>query len=74
MHTPDDYALGLQQIVNGLKARYTLGFELDDKDLDDNRVHPLEVQVQHHEGKEPKTAAVVLARRGYYLPKASAKQ
>ena len=74
VHTPDDYALGLQQIVNGLKARYTLGFELDDKDLDDNRVHPLEVQVQHHEGKEAKTTAVVLARRGYYLPKASAKQ
>ena len=66
---PDDYGKGLERIVGNLAARYSLGFELNESEPDDGKVHRLEVRAKAPDKNGKKQTLEVLARRGYYLPK-----
>lgn len=66
---PQDYAKGLEKIIEGFSHRYTLGFELDPNEPDDGRVHRLEVKVKAADKSGKPRKLEVVARRGYFLPK-----
>lgn len=63
---PEEFAATVDRIISGLVARYSLGFTLDERERNDDRVHRLEVKVKPR-GTNRKLA--VSARRGY-VPRA----
>ncbi len=67
----DDLATGLEKVITDLASRYSLGFSLDDSELDDGRMHQLEVKVEAHDVRGKKRSLKLRARRGYYMPKVS---
>ncbi len=66
---PQDYGAGLERIIGGLAARYSLGFSLDEQEQDDGRVRPLEVRVRVRNERGRERNLTVIARRNYYLPR-----
>ncbi|HLL17063.1 MAG TPA: VWA domain-containing protein [Pyrinomonadaceae bacterium] len=64
---PADYANGLGRIVGNLNSRYSLGFTLAETEIDDGRMHPLEVRVRARDAKGKERKLEVKARRGYYM-------
>lgn len=65
---PGDLASGLEGFISSLMARYNLGFNLEDHERDDGRMHALEVRVRaSHPGRRQRKL-LVKARRGYYMP------
>ena len=73
VRSPEEYAAGLERIVGDLAARYTLGFTLGEDEADDGRMHRLEVKVNARDARGKARKLIVYARRGYYVPKATAK-
>ena len=69
INTPEEYAKGLEDIVGNLTARYSLAFTLGEGELDDGRLHKLEVRVAARDSSGKKRKLQVRARRGYYVPK-----
>jgi len=67
---PDDLATGLEGFVTDLMARYNLGFSLDDREPDDNRLHKLVVRTKAVDSRGKRRNLLVRSRRGYYMPKA----
>ncbi|MCA1566520.1 MAG: VWA domain-containing protein [Acidobacteria bacterium] len=65
---PADYARGLSQIVGNLNSRYSLGFTLDETEVDDGQMHALEVRARARDAKGKERKLEVKARRGYYMP------
>jgi VWFA-related protein len=65
---PADYARGLSQIVGNLNSRYSLGFTLDETEIDDGQMHALEVRARARDAKGKERKLEVKARRGYYMP------
>ncbi|HEX8161995.1 MAG TPA: hypothetical protein VF538_08995 [Pyrinomonadaceae bacterium] len=74
VHSPADYAKGLNQIIGNLNARYSLGFALSDAERDDGVLHPLEVRVRAKDAKGKDRKLEVKARRGYFMPTAPKQQ
>lgn len=68
VHSPNDYAKGLSQIIGNLNARYSLGFALADAERDDGVLHPLEVKVRAKDARGKDRKLEVKARRGYFMP------
>jgi VWFA-related protein len=68
VHKPDEYGAGLEKVLGNLTARYSLGFELDEREPDDGRMHKLEVRVKARNSSGKERRLEVFARRGYYLP------
>jgi VWFA-related protein len=64
---PADYARGLGQIIGNLNSRYSLGFTLAETEIDDGRMHALEVRVRARDAKGKERKLEVKARRGYYM-------
>jgi len=71
---PKNYAAALEDIINRLSARYSLGFALGEQERDDGRMHNLEVRVKARDEKNKQRQLVVSARRGYYLKDNSTEQ
>jgi len=71
---PKNYAAALEEIINRLSARYSLGFALGEQERDDGRIHNLEVRVKARDGQNKQRQLVVSARRGYYLKNDSTEQ
>ncbi len=71
---PKNYAAALDDIINRLSARYSLGFALGEQERDDGRMHNLEVRVKARDGQNKQRQLVVNARRGYYLKDDSTEQ
>lgn len=71
---PKNYAAALEDIINRLSARYSLGFALGEQERDDGRMHNLEVRVKARDGQNKQRQLVVSARRGYYLKDDSTEQ
>ena len=69
-----DYSTGLSRIVGNLSARYSLGFALADSEVDDGRMHSLEVRVQAKDEKGKKRKLLVSSRQGYYMSSAMPKE
>jgi VWFA-related protein len=74
VHSPNDYAKGLSQIIGNLNARYSLGFALADAEKDDGVLHPLEVRIKAKDAKGKERKLEVKARRGYFMPTAPKQQ
>jgi VWFA-related protein len=69
-----DYATGLSKIIGNLTARYSLGFQLDESEKDDGRLHNLEVKVKAPDAKGKIRKLEVSARKGYYMSEAGEKE
>jgi hypothetical protein len=62
-----DYGAGLSQIIGNLTARYSLGFALAEDEIDDGRMHSLEVRVKAPDEKGKTRKLQVSSRQGYYM-------
>jgi VWFA-related protein len=62
-----DYGAGLQRIIGNLTARYSLGFALAEDEVDDGRMHSLEVRVKAQDEKGKNRKLQVSSRQGYYM-------
>ena len=62
-----DYGAGLQRIIGNLTARYSLGFALAENEVDDGRMHNLEVRVKAKDEKGKSRNLQVSSRQGYYM-------
>jgi VWFA-related protein len=67
-----DYGAGLSRIIGNLTARYSLGFALAEDEVDDGRMHNLEVRVKAPDQKGKTRKLQVSSRQGYYMPKETA--
>lgn len=66
----DDYGAALKKLFGTLAARYNLGFTIDEKDIDDGKIHKLEIKVKAQDSKGKKREMIVRSRQFYYVPKA----
>ena len=71
---PKDYSAGLARIIGNLTARYSLGFTLAENEVDDGRLHGLEVRVNAKDEKGKKRKLVVTSRQGYYMSSAMPRE
>ncbi len=62
-----DYGAGLARIIGNLTARYSLGFALAEDEIDDGRMHSLEVRVKAQDEKGKTRKLQVSSRQGYYM-------
>ena len=62
-----DYGTGLSRIIGNLTARYSLGFALAESEVDDGRMHGLEVRVKAKDEKGKSRKLLVSSRQGYYM-------
>jgi VWFA-related protein len=62
-----DYGTGLSRIIGNLTARYSLGFALAESEVDDGRMHTLEVRVKAKDEKGKTRKLQVSSRQGYYM-------
>jgi VWFA-related protein len=62
-----DYGAGLSKIIGNLTARYSLGFALAEDEIDDGRMHSLEVRVKAQDEKGKIRKLLVSSRQGYYM-------
>ncbi|HEX7772942.1 MAG TPA: VWA domain-containing protein [Pyrinomonadaceae bacterium] len=62
-----DYGAGLSRIIGNLTARYSLGFALAESEVDDGRMHSLEVRVKAKDDKGKTRKLQVSSRQGYYM-------
>jgi VWFA-related protein len=62
-----DYGAGLSRIIGNLTARYSLGFALAENEIDDGRMHSLEVRVKAKDEKGKTRKLQVSSRQGYYM-------
>ena len=69
-----DYSAGLSRIIGNLTARYSLGFALAEIEVDDGRMHSLEVRVQAKDDKGKRRKLLVSSRQGYYMSSAMPKE
>jgi len=67
VNRPEEFAGAIGRLIDGLAARYSLGFTLGEGERDDGRLRKLEVKVKTRDasGKERKLS--MSARRGYYM-------
>ena len=69
-----DYGAGLQRIIGNLTARYSLGFALAEDEIDDSRMHNLEVRVKAQDDKGKNRKLQVSSRQGYYMSSSVPKE
>ena len=62
-----DYGAGLSKIIGNLTARYSLGFALAETEVDDGRMHSLQVRVNAKDDKGKGRKLLVSSRQGYYM-------
>jgi VWFA-related protein len=71
--SPKDYATGLARIIGNLTARYSLGFALAEDEMDDGKMHSLEVRVKAKDEKGKNRKLLVSSRQGYYMSSVAPK-
>lgn len=69
-----DYGAGLSRIIGNLTARYSLGFALAEDEVDDGRMHNLEVRVKAQDTKGKNRKLLVSSRQGYYMSSTAPKE
>jgi len=69
-----DYGAGLSRIIGNLTARYSLGFALAENEVDDARMHSLEVRVKAQDEKGKNRKLQVSSRQGYYMSSSVPKE
>lgn len=73
VNRPKDYATGLSRIIGNLTARYSLGFALAESEVDDGKMHTLEVRVKAKDEKGKNRKLLVSSRQGYYMSSVTPK-
>ena len=68
-----DYGTGLSRIIGNLTARYSLGFALTEGEIDDGKMHALEVRVKAKDEKGKNRKLLVSSRQGYYMSSVTPK-
>lgn len=68
-----DYGAGLSRIIGNLTARYSLGFALAEGEVDDGKMHALEVRVKAKDEKGKNRKLLVSSRQGYYMSSVTPK-
>jgi len=68
-----DYGTGLARIIGNLTARYSLGFALAEDEMDDGKMHSLEVRVKAKDEKGKNRKLLVSSRQGYYMSSVAPK-
>ena len=68
-----DYGAGLSRIIGNLTARYSLGFSLAEGEVDDGKMHTLEVRVKAKDEKGKNRKLLVSSRQGYYMSSVTPK-
>ncbi len=68
-----DYGAGLARIIGNLTARYSLGFALTEDEVDDGKMHSLQVRVKAKDQKGKDRKLLVSSRQGYYMSTVSPK-
>jgi VWFA-related protein len=68
-----DYSAGLARIMGNLTARYSLGFALAEDEMDDGKMHTLEVRVKAKDEKGKNRKLLVSSRQGYYMSSVTPK-
>jgi VWFA-related protein len=68
-----DYGAGLSRIIGNLTARYSLGFALAEGEIDDGKMHALEVRVKAKDEKGKNRKLLVSSRQGYYMSSVTPK-
>jgi VWFA-related protein len=68
-----DYGAGLSRIIGNLTARYSLGFALAEGEIDDGKMHTLEVRVKAKDEKGKNRKLLVSSRQGYYMSSVAPK-
>jgi len=71
--SPKDYGTGLARIIANLTARYSLGFALAEDEMDDGKIHSLEVRVKAKDEKGKSRKLLVSSRQGYYMSSVAPK-
>lgn len=71
--SPRDYSAGLARIIGNLTSRYSLGFALAENEVDDGRMHALEVRVKAKDEKGRSRKLLVSSRQGYYMSSGAPK-
>jgi hypothetical protein len=69
-----DYGAGLSRIIGNLTARYSLGFSLAEGEVDDGKMHALEVRVKAKDEKGKTRKLLVSSRQGYYMSSVAPKE
>jgi VWFA-related protein len=69
-----DYGTGLSKIIGNLTARYSLGFTFSEDEIDDGKLHNLEVRVKATDAKGKTRKLQVSSRQGYYMASAAPKE
>jgi len=69
-----DYGSGLARIIGNLTARYSLGFALAEDEMDDGRMHALQVRVKAKDQKGKDRKLLVSSRQGYYMSTVAPKE
>ncbi|HEV8370903.1 MAG TPA: VWA domain-containing protein [Pyrinomonadaceae bacterium] len=67
VNSTKDYGSGLARIIGNLTARYSLGFALTEDEIDDGRMHALQVRVKAKDQKGKDRKLLVSSRQGYYM-------
>jgi VWFA-related protein len=73
VNRPKDYGTGLSRIIGNLTARYSLGFALAEGEVDDGKMHTLEVRVNAKDEKGKSRKLLVSSRQGYYMSSVTPK-
>ena len=68
VNRPEMFAGAVGRLIDGLAARYSLGFTLGEGERDDGRLHKLEVKVKARDARGKERKLAVSARHGYYVP------
>ena len=67
VHKKKDYGAALEKLIGSLAARYSLGFTLDESDVDDGQMRRLEVRVKARDSQGKERKIETHARAGYYV-------
>jgi VWFA-related protein len=62
------YVEEFEKLVSNLTSRYTLGFAIEDNELNTGHLHKLEIRVKARDERGKEHKLLVNARNGYYLP------
>ena len=60
-----EFTAALDRIIGGIAARYSIGFTLEAGELNDGRMHKLEVKIKARPERDKERKLIVNARKGY---------
>ncbi|HEY5885003.1 MAG TPA: hypothetical protein VIT88_09975 [Pyrinomonadaceae bacterium] len=63
--SPNEFTAAIDRLIGGIAARYSIGFTLEAAELNDGRMHKLEVKIKDRNERGKQRKLIVNARKGY---------